>query len=89
MRNSNGEAMVVRRVQRFEDLAPVQTAPPRPSDMLILQVLAQQIVELNQRVSALAVSQPRSLVEDDAESDQLPQVSTQEIDRTRLRDMFD
>jgi len=28
-------------------------------------------------------------VADDAESDQLPQVSTQEIDRTRLRDMFD
>ena len=89
MRNSNGEAMVVRRVQRFEDLAPVQTARPRPPDMLILQVLAQQLAELNQRISALAVSQPQPPVAYDAESDQLPQVSTRQIDRARLHDMFD
>ena len=60
--SSENSLMMVGRPSRFGRLATTQLARPSPASPMVLQVLMQSIMDLNQKVDALTLSSPRSVV---------------------------
>ena len=84
--SSENSLMMVGRPSRFGRLATTQLARPSPASPMVLQVLMQSIMDLNQKVDALALSSPRSVVVRDVQpvpEEVGPQSTALEVRQTR------
>ena len=91
--------MVVNRPRRFERMSTTQLARPAPASPMVLQMLMQSIVQLNQKVDAIAVRssqlpEVRAVESAPIEAGQVEvkppaRTTRQEVDRKSLLDIFD
>ena len=60
--SSQNRLTLVKPSSRFERLTTTQLARPSPTSPMVLQMLMQSIMNLDQKVNALALREPRSVV---------------------------
>jgi len=83
MRNVS-RAVVLSGTGRFDMSPPMRVADPAAAAAPVIQAMFQKLMELDQKVSALAVSRPV----EQAPADLAPYTPPQ-VDRTKFHDMFD
>ena len=96
MKNKNN-LMVVSRPSGFEKTTPTLVNRPSPASPMVLQMLMQSIMALNQKVDNLAIrnSQPLEVGSNTTAPIEVQQVevnppaSKQQLDRNRMREIFD
>ena len=97
--SSSNNLMVVNRPRRFERIGTTQLARPAPASPMVLKMLMQSILQLNQKVDAIAVrrSQPLEVRAEESAPIKARQVEInppartirQKVDRKGLLDIFD
>lgn len=85
----NNSTMVVSRPRQFARPGNAQALMPAPSSPMVLKVLLQSILDLNQRMDALAVRQAQPPVVRQVETSPPEKKRRKILDRDKLRDIFD
>ena len=93
MSNGNGkresDLLAVRPVRRFDKLWPIQTADRPAASTPVLQMLLERMSELDRKVDALATSQTLPATRRPLEVRQPEEPTPQQLDRGKLRRIFD